>query len=128
MEPAVARDMIKGAADPLLSAFYLRYSMLLALARVEVQPPPSISGALAGLCPHLPHTPSPQRCCTPYACARSSRSCWSAATPCPPSLRPHPQSLQRQLHVCACACRVPARRRCWVLRFASSSCAVRCPS
>lgn len=35
MEPAVARDMIKGAADPLMSAFSLRYSQLLQLARTE---------------------------------------------------------------------------------------------
>lgn len=35
LEPAVARDMIKGAADPLVSAFQLRYSQLLQLARTE---------------------------------------------------------------------------------------------
>jgi ATP-dependent RNA helicase DOB1 len=35
MEPAIARDMIKGAADPLVSAFQLRYSQLLQLARTE---------------------------------------------------------------------------------------------
>uniref|UniRef100_A0A383W508 Helicase ATP-binding domain-containing protein n=1 Tax=Tetradesmus obliquus TaxID=3088 RepID=A0A383W508_TETOB len=35
MEPSIARDMIKGAADPLVSAFSLRYSQLLQLARTE---------------------------------------------------------------------------------------------
>jgi ATP-dependent RNA helicase DOB1 len=35
MEPSIARDMIKGAADPLVSAFQLRYSQLLQLARTE---------------------------------------------------------------------------------------------
>jgi len=35
MEPAVAKSMIKGSPDPLTSAFSLRYSMLLSLARVE---------------------------------------------------------------------------------------------
>lgn len=39
MEPAVARDMIKGAADPLMSAFSLRYSQLLQLARTEGSSP-----------------------------------------------------------------------------------------
>jgi hypothetical protein len=35
MEPSIARDMIKGAADPLESAFQLRYSQLLQVARTE---------------------------------------------------------------------------------------------
>ncbi|KAF6249314.1 antiviral helicase [Scenedesmus sp. NREL 46B-D3] len=35
MEPSTARDMVKGAADPLVSAFQLRYSQLLQLARTE---------------------------------------------------------------------------------------------
>jgi ATP-dependent RNA helicase DOB1 len=39
MEPAVARAMIKGAADPLMSAFSLRYSQLLQLARTEGSSP-----------------------------------------------------------------------------------------
>jgi hypothetical protein len=39
MEPAVARDMIKGAADPLMSAFSLRYSQLLQLSRTEGSSP-----------------------------------------------------------------------------------------
>jgi len=39
MEPAIARDMIKGAADPLMSAFSLRYSQLLQLARTEGSSP-----------------------------------------------------------------------------------------
>jgi superfamily II RNA helicase len=39
MEPAVARDMIKGAADPLMSAFSLRYSQLLQLTRTEGSSP-----------------------------------------------------------------------------------------
>lgn len=33
MEPAVARHMLQGAADPLHSEFHLTYAMLLALAR-----------------------------------------------------------------------------------------------
>lgn len=39
MEPAIARDMIKGAADPLMSAFSLRYSQLLQLTRTEGSSP-----------------------------------------------------------------------------------------
>jgi ATP-dependent RNA helicase DOB1 len=35
MEPAVAKDILKGTADPLNSAFHLGYNMLLNLMRVE---------------------------------------------------------------------------------------------
>lgn len=35
MEPSVAKNMIRGSADPLNSSFYLRYNMLLNLMRVE---------------------------------------------------------------------------------------------
>ncbi len=35
MEPAVAKNMIKGSADPLNSSFYIGYNMLLNLLRVE---------------------------------------------------------------------------------------------
>lgn len=35
MEPAAAKDILKGTADPLNSAFYLGYNMLLNLMRVE---------------------------------------------------------------------------------------------
>jgi hypothetical protein len=42
MEPSVAKDMVKGAPDPLTSAFHLRYSQLLALARVEGSSPEAL--------------------------------------------------------------------------------------
>ncbi len=35
MEPAVAKEMIKGAPDVMSSAFHLQYSMILNLMRVE---------------------------------------------------------------------------------------------
>lgn len=35
MEPAVAKGMLKGVADPLNSAFHLQYSMILNLMRIE---------------------------------------------------------------------------------------------
>ena len=35
MEPAIAKDMLRGAADPLKSTFHLGYNMLLNLYRVE---------------------------------------------------------------------------------------------
>jgi superfamily II RNA helicase len=35
VEPAVIRDMVQGAPDPLTSAFRLRHSQLLALAATE---------------------------------------------------------------------------------------------
>jgi superfamily II RNA helicase len=35
MEPAAAREMLRGLPDPLVSAFHLRYAMLLSLARAE---------------------------------------------------------------------------------------------
>jgi ATP-dependent RNA helicase DOB1 len=39
MEPAVAKDMLKGASDPLNSTFHLGYNMLLNLYRVEAANP-----------------------------------------------------------------------------------------
>jgi ATP-dependent RNA helicase DOB1 len=45
MEPAIAKDMVKGAPDPLTSAFALRYSQLLALARVEGASPEQLLGS-----------------------------------------------------------------------------------
>lgn len=42
MEPAVAKAMIKGSPDPLTSAFSLRYSMILGLARVEGASPEAL--------------------------------------------------------------------------------------
>ena len=41
LEPAVARDMVKGAADPLYSAFHLGYNMLLNILRVRCAPCPA---------------------------------------------------------------------------------------
>jgi len=35
MEPSAAREMLRGLPDPLVSAFHLRYAMLLSLARAE---------------------------------------------------------------------------------------------
>ena len=42
MEPAVAKAMIKGSPDALTSAFSLRYSMILGLARVEGASPEAL--------------------------------------------------------------------------------------
>ena len=42
MEPAVAKGMLKGQADPLNSAFYLSYNMILNLMRVEGIAPESM--------------------------------------------------------------------------------------
>jgi ATP-dependent RNA helicase DOB1 len=42
MEPAVAKAMIKGSPDALTSAFSLRYSTLLSLARVEGATPEAL--------------------------------------------------------------------------------------
>ena len=39
LEPAVAKDMLKGSTDPLNSTFHLGYNMLLNLYRVEVRSP-----------------------------------------------------------------------------------------
>jgi ATP-dependent RNA helicase DOB1 len=35
MEPAVAKGMVKGSADPLISSFHIGYNMLLNLIRME---------------------------------------------------------------------------------------------
>lgn len=35
MEPSVAKNMVKGSADPLYSSFHIGYNMLLNLLRVE---------------------------------------------------------------------------------------------
>ena len=42
MEPHVAKDMVKGAPDPLNSAFHLSYNMLLNLMRIEENSPENI--------------------------------------------------------------------------------------
>lgn len=48
LEPAVAKDMIKGAPDVMHSEFHLKYAMLLNLTRMEAGDPQASADRICG--------------------------------------------------------------------------------
>eukprot|EP01048_Picozoa_sp_COSAG05_P010047 COSAG05_NODE_864_length_6891_cov_387.780330_7_plen_134_part_00 len=83
LEPAVAKDMLKGASDPLNSTFHLGYNMLLNLYRVEAANPETmIISSFAqfqnDVCHHS-HLPPPPNTCPgcPYHFTVNGATKWN---------------------------------------------------